>query len=116
MNAPSRFDDLLRRWSDAEASVEELAELEGLLRSDARYRRALVRLVRLDVDLYARYARSAAPDPLPPVGAMTMDEMERGMIAKAMRHHEGNISRVAESLGLSRAALYRRLEKYEISA
>lgn len=62
MNAPSRFDDLLRRWSDAEASVEELAELEGLLRSDARYRRALVRLVRLDVDLYARYARSAAPE------------------------------------------------------
>jgi DNA-binding NtrC family response regulator len=74
----------------------------------------------LDVDDFTRSqqmdARAAAPDPLPPVGAMTMDEMERGMIAKAMRHHEGNISRVAESLGLSRAALYRRLEKYEISA
>lgn len=61
MNAPSRFDDLLRRWSDRDASVEELAELEGLLRSDARYRRALVRMVRLDVALHARYARSAAP-------------------------------------------------------
>jgi len=58
----------------------------------------------------------AADDPLPPVGLMTMDEMERGMIVKALRHHDGNISRVAESLGLSRAALYRRLEKYEITS
>ena len=43
---------------------------------------------------------------------MTMDEIEQAMILKSLRHHGGNISRVAESLGLSRAALYRRLEKY----
>jgi len=36
------------------------------------------------------------------------------MIVKSLRHHSGNMSRVAESLGLSRAALYRRLEKHEI--
>jgi DNA-binding NtrC family response regulator len=54
------------------------------------------------------------PDPLPAVGSMTMDEIERAMILKSLRHHGGNISRVAESLGLSRAALYRRFEKYEI--
>jgi DNA-binding NtrC family response regulator len=74
----------------------------------------------LDVEDFMRGqrmdARASATDPLPPVGAMTMDEMERGMILKAMRHHDGNVSRVAEALGLSRAALYRRLEKYEISA
>ena len=56
----------------------------------------------------------AARDTLPAVGSMTMDEIERGMIQKSLRHHGGNISKVAESLGLSRAALYRRLEKYEI--
>jgi transcriptional regulator of acetoin/glycerol metabolism len=55
-----------------------------------------------------------AADPLPPVGAMTMDEVERAMIVKAIGHFGGNISRVAESLGLSRAALYRRVAKYEI--
>ena len=43
---------------------------------------------------------------------MTMDELERAMILKSLAHHGGNLSRVAESLGLSRAALYRRLEKY----
>ncbi len=53
-------------------------------------------------------------DPLPQVGSMTMDELEEAMIRKSMRHYDGNISKVAESLGLSRAALYRRFEKYGI--
>src|SRR5262245_28759791 len=53
-------------------------------------------------------------DILPQVGSMTIDDMERAMIVKAMRHYHGNISRVAEALGLSRAALYRRFEKYGI--
>ena len=46
---------------------------------------------------------------------MTIDEIERAMILKSLRHHGGNISKVAESLGLSRPALYRRFEKYEIA-
>jgi two-component system, NtrC family, response regulator len=58
--------------------------------------------------------RDAARDALPPVGSMTMDEIEKAMIVKSLKHHAGNITRVAESLGLSRAALYRRLEKYGI--
>jgi transcriptional regulator with PAS, ATPase and Fis domain len=57
---------------------------------------------------------STPPDPLPAVGTMTLDEIEAGMVRKALRHHAGNLSRVAEALGLSRAALYRRLEKYGI--
>ena len=57
---------------------------------------------------------SSGSDLLPPVGAMTMDELERAMIEKALKHHGRNLTRVAEALGLSRAALYRRLEKYEI--
>jgi len=42
----------------------------------------------------------------------TIEEMEISMIRKAMVLHEKNISKVAESLGLSRSALYRRLEKF----
>ena len=55
-------------------------------------------------------------DTLPPVGSMTVDEIEKAMIEKGLRHHDGNISRAAESLGLSRSALYRRLEKYGIGS
>ncbi len=54
-------------------------------------------------------------DPLPSVGSMTLDDMEKAMIEKAMKHHAGNISKVAEALGLSRAALYRRFEKFGIT-
>jgi transcriptional regulator with PAS, ATPase and Fis domain len=59
--------------------------------------------------------RDPARDALPAVGSMTMEEIERAMIVKSMKHHGGNITRVAESLGLSRAALYRRFEKYGIA-
>jgi DNA-binding NtrC family response regulator len=57
-------------------------------------------------------AGAGGPDALPPIGSMTLEAMERGMIEKALDHHGRNLSRVAESLGLSRAALYRRLEKH----
>jgi DNA-binding NtrC family response regulator len=43
---------------------------------------------------------------------MTLEQIERAMIAKSLKHHGGNLTRVAESLGMSRPALYRRLEKY----
>ncbi len=56
-----------------------------------------------------------ARDALPPPGSMTIDEIERGMIVKCLAHYDGNLSKVAEALGLSRPALYRRLEKHGIN-
>jgi two-component system, NtrC family, response regulator HydG len=41
-----------------------------------------------------------------------LDALERSAIASALEKHEGNVSRAAEALGLTRAALYRRKEKY----
>jgi two-component system NtrC family response regulator len=54
------------------------------------------------------------PGELPAVGSMTLDELEAQMIRKSMDFYAGNVSRVAKALGLSRGALYRRLEKYAI--
>lgn len=51
---------------------------------------------------------------LPAVGSMTLEQMEAAMIQKAMKFHKYNISKVARALGMSRAALYRRLDKYNI--
>jgi two-component system, NtrC family, response regulator len=59
-------------------------------------------------------ARDEGRDALPQVGSMTIDDLEKAMIVKAMKHYGGNISKVADALGLSRAALYRRFEKYGI--
>jgi two-component system response regulator HydG len=43
---------------------------------------------------------------------LNLDDAEQAVIEAAMRRYGGNISRVARELGLSRAALYRRLEKH----
>ena len=43
-----------------------------------------------------------------------LSEMEKGAIEKALFKNSGNISKTAEELGLSRAALYRRMEKYDL--
>lgn len=43
---------------------------------------------------------------------LNLDDVERRAVEKAMSKHEGNISKAARELGLTRASLYRRLEKY----
>lgn len=43
---------------------------------------------------------------------LNLDEVERTAIAKALQLHNGNISKAADELGLTRASLYRRMEKY----
>ncbi|KRD11085.1 AAA family ATPase [Flavobacterium sp. Root901] len=45
-----------------------------------------------------------------------LSEMEKTAIEKALFKHHGNISKTAEELGLSRAALYRRIEKYDLKS
>jgi len=46
--------------------------------------------------------------------AMTLDELERQRILQALEQYDKNLSQVATALGLSRPALYRRLEKHNI--
>jgi DNA-binding NtrC family response regulator len=41
-----------------------------------------------------------------------LDSMERSLIQKTLSKHGGNITQAAKELGLTRTALYRRLEKY----
>ena len=52
---------------------------------------------------------------LPEVGTITLEEMEYQMIRRAMDFHQNKVARVARSLGITRFALYRRLEKYGIT-
>jgi DNA-binding NtrC family response regulator len=49
-------------------------------------------------------------------GAVTLEQAEQAMIRNALDQCQGNIQRTAELLGLSRGALYRRLEKYGLGA
>ena len=45
---------------------------------------------------------------------LRIDEMEKSTILKAIERHDGNITKAARELGLTRTALYRRLGKYDI--
>ena len=51
------------------------------------------------------------PD-VPSSDTLNLDEVEKAAVAKAIQLHNGNISKAAEELGLTRASLYRRMEKY----
>jgi two-component system, NtrC family, response regulator HydG len=48
----------------------------------------------------------------PTSDTLNLDEVEKAAVAKAIQLHNGNISKAAEELGLTRASLYRRMEKY----
>src|SRR5215204_112004 len=48
--------------------------------------------------------------------ADAMAELERRMIAEALRKHNGNISRAARELGLTRRGLYLKLGRHDLSA
>jgi DNA-binding NtrC family response regulator len=45
---------------------------------------------------------------------MSMEEVESFLIRKALTRHGNNVSQAANALGLSRSALYRRMQRYGI--
>ncbi len=59
-------------------------------------------------DLGLRSGREAAPR----LEDMRLEDAEKYLIDRALERHEGNVSQAAKALGLSRSALYRRLERF----
>jgi transcriptional regulator of acetoin/glycerol metabolism len=47
-------------------------------------------------------------------GHLNLEKLEEWAVRKALTKHSGNVSQAAEELGLSRGALYRRIEQYGI--
>jgi transcriptional regulator with PAS, ATPase and Fis domain len=45
---------------------------------------------------------------------MNLDDLEKNAILTVLEKNKGNVSKSAKELGITRAALYRRLEKYEL--
>ena len=46
--------------------------------------------------------------------SLNLDDLEKNAILTVIEKHKGNVSKSAKELGITRAALYRRLEKYEL--
>ena len=64
----------------------------------------------IDRDCLLAPVRESGKPPQP----VTLEEMEAKTIKESMQNHGGNMSRVARELGITRATLYRKLEKYGI--
>jgi len=63
-------------------------------------------------DIFRTEAASRQSDN--PDTSMTLDEMEKQHIIAVLDANEGNVTRAAKSLGITRTAMYRRLNKYRI--
>lgn len=61
-----------------------------------------------EMDLGLSHSRGGKPE----LDNMTLEDAERQMVESALERHRGNVNRAAKDLGLSRSALYRRLEKF----
>jgi DNA-binding NtrC family response regulator len=56
--------------------------------------------------------RVPAPGSAADLSGMTMDDAEKYIIQQALTRHNGNVVQAAESLGMSRSALYRRIQQH----
>ena len=88
--------------------------LVTLVRAHAELGRARRRIADLESEVRqlrggAELAASTASLP-----NLRLHDVEGLLVRRAMEHYQGNISRAARALGLSRAALYRRLERHGI--
>ncbi|WP_426061023.1 sigma-54-dependent transcriptional regulator [Hymenobacter sp. B1770] len=56
--------------------------------------------------------RTAGPQPAD--GPLQLSEIEKSTILRVIERHNGNITKAAKELGITRTALYRRLEKHDL--
>lgn len=67
---------------------------------------------RLVASVRAAIDNPRVPPPAPPPRDLNLERSERDLIRIALERHQFNISQAAKELGLTRAALYRRMEKH----
>jgi transcriptional regulator of acetoin/glycerol metabolism len=82
------------------------------LRSDLEAART--RIAELETELQRLRGEPVADGPPTPFHDMRLLDVEGRLVKQAMERWQGNISRAARALGLSRSALYRRLERHKI--
>lgn len=76
---------------------------------DSELGRALRRVQELEAELQRMRDGGSS------LTTMRLLDVEGLLVRQAMERHSGNVSRAARALGLSRSALYRRLERHKIT-
>jgi DNA-binding NtrC family response regulator len=92
----------------------EASRLVGAVRSQIEIGNAVRRVSELEAEVRELKGATAALEGGGPLSEMRLLDVEGMLVRQAMEKHHGNISRTARALGLSRSALYRRLERHHI--
>jgi DNA-binding NtrC family response regulator len=99
---PAAMEALLAHaWPGNVRELDHAIERAVLLASGGRVSAA-------DIGLTRREGGAAALE------GLTLDEVERELIRRMLKRHDGNVSEAAKALGLSRSALYRRIERHRL--
>jgi DNA-binding NtrC family response regulator len=98
-------DFIEKPWNDS--------RLVALMRSQAELGRALRRVGELETEVRTLKGNGDGQTN-GTFTSMRLLEVEGHLVRQAMERHQGNVSRAARTLGLSRSALYRRLERHKI--
>jgi len=91
----------------------EEARLVATLRSHAELGQALRKVSHLEAEVH-RLRATATPVDAGSYEQMRLVDVEGALVKKAMLRFKGNVSRTAKALGLSRSALYRRLQRHGV--
>ncbi|TFW27280.1 sigma-54-dependent transcriptional regulator [Duganella callida] len=110
------MDALMRHdWPGNVRALRHACERAAILAQGAEYVTGDFGLVApVAPALPAPAAATARANNPAPAGDMTLEELERMAIANTLAQFNGNISHAAKTLGISRAALYRKLGKHGI--
>lgn len=74
------------------------------------------RIEKTDVEKADTLGYESKPIPGDSISGMTLEQLEETAIRSAMEKHSGNLSAMATELGITRQALYRRMEKYGLKS
>ena len=100
---PAVLEVLMRHdWPGNVRALRHAAERSVIMAEGDHYR----------IEDFPLPARSEASAPVLRGTSLNLDQLERQMIERALRMHHFNVSLAAAELGLSRGALYRRMEKH----
>lgn len=91
----------------------EESHLVATLRSHAELGQALRKVSHLETEVH-RLRATSTPAAAGSYEQMRLIEVEGALVKNAMLRFKGNVSRAAKALGLSRSALYRRLERHGV--
>lgn len=107
-------DDTAMKWLSQQPFYGNIRELKNVVERTVLLATSTV-LSQSDFEQHIHTKEKSTKSLAPEVGSISLAEMEKQMVIKALDFHDHNIQQAARSLGITRAALYRRMNKFGLT-